>query len=60
MPLTSCAGIHPLCAGVGGMLDIIFEDSLEGYIVCTVFGLGVIVLIRALRLPVVEGNGLGI
>lgn len=45
-------------AGVGGLLDILLEDSLEGYVACIAFGVGVIWLIRVLKLPVVEGNGL--
>ena len=49
----------PRAPGVGGLLDILFEDSLEGYVGCVVFGLSIIGLIRALKLPVVEGNGLG-
>ena len=49
----------PRATGVGGLLDILFEDSLEGYVGCVVFGLSIIGLIRALKLPVVEGNGLG-
>ena len=40
------------------MLDWLFEDSLEGYVICTVFGLGVVFVVRALNLPIVEGKGL--
>jgi hypothetical protein len=52
----------PLCcvcaAGVGGLLDIVFEESLEGFVACIVFGWVVLGLIRVLKLPVVEGAGL--
>ena len=55
--LVSCCHVR-LCAGVGGLLDWLFEDSLEGYVICTVFGLGVVFVVRALNLPIVEGKGL--
>lgn len=44
--------------GVGGLLDIVFEESLEGFVACIVFGWVVLGLIRVLKLPVVEGAGL--
>ena len=47
-------------AGVGGLLDILFEDSLEGYVACVAFGWLIILLIKVLKLPVVEGNSLGL
>ncbi|EFN50781.1 expressed protein [Chlorella variabilis] len=46
--------------GVGGLLDILFEDSLEGYVACVAFGWLIILLIKVLKLPVVEGNSLGL
>jgi hypothetical protein len=44
---------------VGGLLDILLEDSLEGYVACVAFGFLIIGAIRLLKLPVVEGSGLG-
>lgn len=49
-PLVPCTPA-PLCRppavilywrGVGGLLDILLEDSLEGYVACTAMGFGII------------------
>lgn len=58
--LMAVMAVISLWRGVGGLLDILFEDSLEGYVACVGFGVGIILLIRLLKLPVVEGSGLGI
>ena len=59
-PSQSRTAPPPRAAGVGGLLDILLEDSLEGYVFCAFFGFGVIGLIRTLKLPVVEGgSGIG-
>lgn len=48
-----------LLAGVDGLLGILLEDSLEGYVACTVFGFAIGTIIRKLKLPVVEGGSIG-
>ncbi|PSC77053.1 Lysine histidine transporter 1 [Micractinium conductrix] len=58
--LMAVTGVIAYWRGVGGLLDILLEDSLEGYVFCAFFGFGVIGLIRTLKLPVVEGgSGIG-
>lgn len=54
-----CPLALPRLAGVDGLLGILLEDSLEGYVACTVFGFAIGTLIRTLKLPVVEGGGMG-
>lgn len=48
-----------LPAGVDGLLGILLEDSFEGYVACTVLGFTIGTIIRQLKLPVVEGGGMG-
>eukprot|EP00887_Chlorella_sp_A99_P000012 scaffold16.g12.t1 len=40
--------------GMDGLMELAFEDSLEGYLACVAFGLSIMLLIRFLKLPVAE------
>lgn len=57
--LMAVTGVIAYWRGVGGLLDILLEDSLEGYVACVVFGFSIIGVIRKLKLPVVEGGSVG-
>ncbi|KAL4424862.1 hypothetical protein ABPG77_011112 [Micractinium sp. CCAP 211/92] len=57
--MMAVTGVIAYWRGVDGLLGILLEDSLEGYVACTVFGFAIGTLIRTLKLPVVEGGGMG-
>ncbi|KAL4421343.1 hypothetical protein ABPG75_010634 [Micractinium tetrahymenae] len=54
--IMAVTGVIMWWRGVDGLLGILLEDSLEGYVACTVFGYAIGTIIRQLKLPVVEGG----
>ena len=46
-------------AGLWGLLDWALGDSLSGFIACVAFGLGVIVVFKLYKLPMVDGIDVG-